>query len=331
MLLFLGPQFILEEALLGGRGDKTQMICTQPRRVAATSVAERVAEEMCDTLGNTVGYQIRMEAKKSAHTKLLFCTTGIVLRRLQDDQNLEGVTHCLVDEVHERQQQTDVLLIILRQLLCTTRRDLKVILMSATLESELFCSFFNNAPLISVPGRTFPVRDYFLEDILEATNHVIEEGSRYAKFQGSYTDQTTLSITQQDGRKRKEVVDLTSSTEPIEVSSLYETYSMSTRRSMERVSEEIINYDLIEDVLKHLLIDKNNDFGADLSTGSTLVFLPGLGEIKSMAERLEGSRHFNRYFEIIPLHSTLSSKDQRRAFLPSKLRKISKCHWCSLF
>ena len=322
------PQFLLEEALLDGYGDQTQIICTQPRRVAATSVAERVAEEMCDTLGGSVGYQIRMEAKKSAQTKLLFCTTGIVLRRLQDDPNLSGVTHVLVDEVHERQQQTDVLLIILRQLLNTTRQNnLKVILMSATLDSELFCSFFNNAPLISVPGRTFPVQNFFLEDIIEATNHVIEEGSRYAKFERSYTEQTSLYVTQRGGDKRKEVVDMVSATDPIEVSALYESYSMSTRRSMERVNEEVINFDLIEDVLKLLLVDRSchDTFGSDLTSGSILIFLPGIGEIKSMAERLEGNRHFNsRYFDIIPMHSTLSSRDQRRAFVPSKLRKISK-------
>ena len=296
--------------------------------MAAISVAERVAEEMCDALGKNVGYQIRMEAKKSAQTKLLFCTTGIVLRRLQDDPNLAGVTHVLVDEVHERQQQTDVLLIILRQLLTTTRPDLKVILMSATLDSELFCSFFNGAPLISVPGRTFPVENYFLEDLIEATNHVIEEGSKYAKFVSTCSEQTSLLVTQRGGDKRKEIVDLTSSTDPIEVSCMYESYSMSTRRSMQRVDEEVINFDLVEDILKLLLVGdvSSRPFGVDLSTGSILVFLPGLGEIKSMVDRLDGSRHLNsNHFEIIPLHSTLSSRDQRRAFIPSKLRKISEC------
>lgn len=98
-LKYVGPQFILEDALLSGHGDHTQIICTQPRRVAATSVAERVADEMCDTLGKKVGYQIRMEAKRSSQTKLLFCTTGIILRRLQDDPYLSNISHILVDEV----------------------------------------------------------------------------------------------------------------------------------------------------------------------------------------------------------------------------------------
>ncbi|CAJ1934420.1 unnamed protein product [Cylindrotheca closterium] len=346
------PQYLLEEALLQGKGDKVNILCTQPRRVAATSVAERVADEICIPLGKTVGYQIRMENKRSAETKLLFCTTGVVLRRLQDDSNLQGITHVIVDEVHERQQQTDLLLIILRQLLRTTRPDLKVILMSATLDSKLFCSFFENAPLISVPGRTFPVANYFLEDLMDATDHVIEEGSRYAKREDRYEEKTSLWVTNRGGDKRREVVDLVSQVAVDEVT-IYPGYKMSTRRSMQRVDEQVINYDLIEDVLLLLLVNRDQctleaPEGSDLSRGSILVFLPGLGEIKAMTERLEGNRHLGKKqrFEIIPMHSTLSSRDQRRAFVPSKQgsRKIILatniaetsvtipdvvCAWCS--
>jgi hypothetical protein len=328
------PQYLLEQALLEGRGDSIQILVTQPRRVAATSVAERVSEEMCEPrLGRWIGYQIRMEAKRSAATKLMFCTTGIILRRLQEDRNLEGVTHVIVDEVHERQQQTDVLLIALRELLQSTRPDLKVILMSATLDSKLFCSFFGNAPLVSVPGRTFPVSNYHLEDLMDATDHMIEEGSRYAR-RGYNTpvDNATLWVTNKGGDKRREVVDLVSQTDVQDVSDMYPGYKMATRRSMDRVNEEVINYDLLEDALNLILCrpDQNSTLlppeGADLSTGSVLVFLPGMGEIRSVTERLEGNRNFrdkNR-FQILPIHSTLSSQDQRRAFLPAKVgcRKI---------
>jgi ATP-dependent RNA helicase DHX29 len=124
-------QFLLEQALGGGVGDRISILCTQPRRVSAISVAERVSDEFCDaSVGETVGYHIRLESKRSARTKLLFCTTGVVLRRLQDDPLLEGVTHVLVDEVHERQWQIDFLLIALRQLMYTTRKDLKIVLVS---------------------------------------------------------------------------------------------------------------------------------------------------------------------------------------------------------
>lgn len=99
------PQFLLEDAFSRGYGDQVSVITTQPRRVAATSVAERVSEEMAEPLGQTVGYQIRMDMKRSAKTRLLFCTTGVILRRLQDDPQLTGITHICVDEVHERQYQ----------------------------------------------------------------------------------------------------------------------------------------------------------------------------------------------------------------------------------
>lgn len=122
------PQFILEQALVDGKGSQTSILCTQPRRVAAMSVAERVADEMCDELGKLVGYQIRLEARRSAATRLLFCTTGIILRRLVEDPELRGISHVVVDEVHERQWQIDVLLVALRSLLNGARPDLKVIL-----------------------------------------------------------------------------------------------------------------------------------------------------------------------------------------------------------
>lgn len=120
----------MEDALLSGLGPSTNILCTQPRRISALSVAERVADEIDEPIGQLIGYQIRMEAKKSRNTKLMFCTTGIILRRLQDDPELDGVSHVIVDEVHERQWEIDFLLISLRRLLTTTRADLKVILVS---------------------------------------------------------------------------------------------------------------------------------------------------------------------------------------------------------
>ena len=124
------PQYLLEDALLNGSADKVSIVCTQPRRISAMSVAERVAHEMCDKIGGLVGYQIRMESKRSKSTKLMFCTTGVLLRRIQDDPNLNGVTHVVVDEVHERQWQIDFLLVALRRLIHSTRPNLKVVLVS---------------------------------------------------------------------------------------------------------------------------------------------------------------------------------------------------------
>lgn len=121
--------FILEDAYALGYGDQVSILCTQPRRVAAISVAERVAEELGEAnVGGLVGYSIRLESRKSQSTRLLFCTTGIILRRLVEDPNLEGISHLVLDEVHERQWQIDVLFTCVKLLLRTTRPDLKVVL-----------------------------------------------------------------------------------------------------------------------------------------------------------------------------------------------------------
>lgn len=96
------PQFILEDAFKAGEGGRLNIICTQPRRISAIGVAERVAQERCSQVGGLVGYQIRLESKKSKDTRLLFCTTGLLLRRLMDDSELAGVSHVVVDEVDER-------------------------------------------------------------------------------------------------------------------------------------------------------------------------------------------------------------------------------------
>eukprot|EP00804_Cyclotella_cryptica_P016288 CCRYP_005742-RB/>CCRYP_005742-RB protein AED:0.40 eAED:0.40 QI:0/0/0/1/0/0/2/0/234 len=217
----------------------------------------------------------RMEAKKSSQTKLLFCTTEVVSRHLQDDSNLAGVIHIIVDEVHECQQQTDVLPLILQTLLIATRPDLKIILMSVTLDTKLFCSYFYGTPLISVPGKMFPIKDYFLEDLIEAMRYVIEEGSVYAHLESRCTDQILLWVTTRGGDKCREV-----------------QANTSTQRSMEMVDKEVINFDLIEDVLTLLLVvDQSgctlNANDIDLSNGNILIFLRGIGKIKAMTECLK--------------------------------------------
>ncbi|XP_056687061.1 DExH-box ATP-dependent RNA helicase DExH1 isoform X2 [Spinacia oleracea] len=176
------PQFILEEEISLLRGADCSIICTQPRRISAISVAARISSERGENLGETVGYQIRLETKRSARTRLLFCTTGVLLRRLVQDPNLTGVSHLLVDEIHERGMYEDFLLIILKDLL-PRRPDLRLILMSATINAELFSQYFGNAPSIHIPGLTFPVAEFFLEDVLEKTRYSIKQESD--SFQGS--------------------------------------------------------------------------------------------------------------------------------------------------
>jgi ATP-dependent RNA helicase DHX57 len=173
------PQFLLDEAAASGQ--RCSIVCTQPRRISAIGVAERVAAERCERIGGVVGFSIRLESATSATTRLLFCTTGILLRRLEDDPQLATVSHVIVDEVHERSMESDFLLMVLRGLL-TRRRDLKLVLMSATINASLFADYFGaGTPTISIPGRTFPVTALYLEDALELTGHRVRPGADWAR------------------------------------------------------------------------------------------------------------------------------------------------------
>eukprot|EP00943_MAST-04B_sp_MAST-4B-sp1_P006597 g6597.t1 len=159
------PQFILDSI---GEGSPCNILVSQPRRISAMGLAERVAAERGEKVGETVGYSVRLESRTSSRTELLYCTTGVLLRKLNSNPLLDGVTHVVVDEVHERSHFSDFLLVILREIL-KKRKDLRVILMSATLERSLFQQYFNNCPCIEIEGRTFPVEHYFLEDVFIKT------------------------------------------------------------------------------------------------------------------------------------------------------------------
>ncbi|KAL9253383.1 DExH-box ATP-dependent RNA helicase DExH1-like protein [Drosera capensis] len=189
------PQFILEEEISSLCGADCNIICTQPRRIAAISVAARISAERGERLGDTVGYQIRLEAKRSAETRLLFCTTGVLLRQLVQDPDLTGVSHILVDEIHERGMNEDFLLIILKDLL-SRRQDLRVILMSATINADLFSQYFGNAPVIHIKGFTYPVVEFFLEDVLEKTSYRITPQSNTSA--GDFTRRRKLAESRKD-------------------------------------------------------------------------------------------------------------------------------------
>ncbi|XP_005089719.1 3'-5' RNA helicase YTHDC2 [Aplysia californica] len=167
------PQLILDDCHEKKR--PCRILCTQPRRIAAVTIAERVAAERGEKIGGTVGYQIRLESKVSSKTVLTFCTAGVVLRNLVGtESNLGTVTHVVVDEVHERDKFVDFLLLCLREVL-EKHPNLRLILMSATLNMELFSEYFDNCPIICVPGSLHDVEEYFLEDILKWTNYKSRE------------------------------------------------------------------------------------------------------------------------------------------------------------
>lgn len=152
------PQFVAYDDLPHLHGK--QIACTQPRRVAAMSVAQRVADEMDVRLGDEVGYSIRFEDKTSDKTFLKYMTDGMLLREAMNDPELSRYSCIILDEAHERTLATDILMGLIKQV-AARRPDLKVIVMSATLDAEKFQKYFNDAPLLAVPGRTHPVEIYY--------------------------------------------------------------------------------------------------------------------------------------------------------------------------
>ena len=150
------PKFCLK----AGRGRKGIIGCTQPRRIAAITVARRIAEELHQPLGQSVGYKIRFEDKTFDHTCIKLMTDGILLAETQTDRLLNAYDTIIVDEAHERSLNIDFTLGILRSLV-KKRNDLKLIITSATIDTEKFSKAFDNAPVIEVSGRTFPVETIY--------------------------------------------------------------------------------------------------------------------------------------------------------------------------
>ncbi|XP_077594067.1 3'-5' RNA helicase YTHDC2 [Stigmatopora nigra] len=164
------PQFILDDC--NQKREACRIFCTQPRRLAAITVSERVAAERGEAIGQTVGYHIRLESRVSPKTLLTFCTTGVLLRTLMaGNVNMVSVTHIIVDEVHERDGLTDFLLTKMLDVL-VEYPSLKLILSSASLDVDLFLNYFSawSCPVIYLKGRQFEVQQQFLEDILRITS-----------------------------------------------------------------------------------------------------------------------------------------------------------------
>uniref|UniRef100_A0A9J7X2E7 RNA helicase n=1 Tax=Cyprinus carpio carpio TaxID=630221 RepID=A0A9J7X2E7_CYPCA len=162
------PQYLLEDGYTEGG---MKIGCTQPRRVAAMSVAARVAQEMSVKLGNEVGYSIRFEDCTSERTILKYMTDGMLLREFLTEPDLASYSVIIIDEAHERTLHTDILFGLIKDI-ARFRPDLKVLVASATLDTERFSCFFDDAPVFRIPGRRFPVDIYYTKapeaDYLEA-------------------------------------------------------------------------------------------------------------------------------------------------------------------
>lgn len=169
-------QYILDDYVASGQGAYCNVCITQPRRISAISVAERIAVERNEEMGEAVGYSVRFETlMPRPYGSILFCTIGVLLRKLEG--GLRGVSHVIVDEIHERDVNSDFIMVVLKDMV-HTYPDLRVILMSATIDTTMFSEYFGKCPVIEIPGRSFPVTQVFLEDCIELTNFAPPPDSR---------------------------------------------------------------------------------------------------------------------------------------------------------
>ncbi len=182
------PQICLQ----AGLGIRKQIAHTQPRRVAATSVASRIASELKTELGNTVGYAVRFSDKTSLQTRVKLMTDGVLLAELQSDPMLSRYEVIIVDEAHERSLNIDFLLGFLKQLL-KKRNDLKIIVTSATIDLESFSHYFSNAPIMTVEGRTYPVEVVY-QPLLAENSESKENKNRETSPDGSIENSVIQAI-----------------------------------------------------------------------------------------------------------------------------------------
>ncbi|XP_028292887.1 putative ATP-dependent RNA helicase DHX57 [Gouania willdenowi] len=320
------PQFILDASLKGPAGQVANIVCTQPRRISAISMAQRVAQERAESLGNSVGYQIRLESVKTSATRLLYCTTGVLLRRLEGDADLKGVTHVIVDEVHERTAESDFLLLVLKDLI-VQRPEVKIILMSATLNADLFSHYFFNCPTIHIPGQTFPVDQFFLEDAIAETSYVIEGNSPYKRKHNSSRiygpgyksgPRNAMDYVFDDTESLDKTYFVKDSIpdQDLNLQELYIRYRdvrAPVIKTIAAMDLDKINMDVVERLLEWI-VEGNHKY----PPCAVLVFMPGMAEIRMLYEKLQSNTMFNNKGSsrcvVYPLHSSLSNEEQKAIF-----------------
>ncbi|MBW2132412.1 MAG: ATP-dependent RNA helicase HrpA [Deltaproteobacteria bacterium] len=198
------PKFCLE----AGRGVAGVIGCTQPRRIAAVTVAHRIAEEMKGPLGRTVGYKIRFQEHTGKDLFIKIMTDGILLAESARDRNLWAYDTLIIDEAHERSLNIDFLLGYLRNLLAR-RRNLKLIITSATIDTEKFSKAFHDAPVVDVSGRTYPVDIRYAPDSEEDTPYteIAAEAARRLVRRGNPGDVLIFMPTERDIRETCEILE----------------------------------------------------------------------------------------------------------------------------
>ena len=187
------PKIIYENCPMDNK-----MICiTQPRRIAAISLSQRVAEEMNTKIGDLVGYSVRFKEKMSNKTKIKFVTDGMLVRECILDKNLSKYKYIILDEIHERSVHSDILMMICKDLIINNKRkDLKLIIMSATLNPKRYMEYFNTSALLKVEGRKFPVKVFNIseEENKNNNNNLVKED--YYDLISKYIDRCLNCILQ---------------------------------------------------------------------------------------------------------------------------------------
>ncbi|KAI0021714.1 P-loop containing nucleoside triphosphate hydrolase protein [Xylariomycetidae sp. FL0641] len=330
------PQILFEDMIENQRGADCNIICTQPRRIAATSVAVRVAQERNEPLRQTVGYHVRFDAKTTTRPYgINYCTTGILLERLKHDPDgvLSSTSHILIDEVHERDINIDFLMIVLKAAIGARRRSgqsvPKVVLMSATLDTELFANYFalpdsngekQLCPSLSVPGRTFPVTEKHFVGIMQELTRA-DPGIRNVLERDPQTRDYVRV-------EREFVGGIPGEDEPqndagIDWKRRGRMAAVGEGNAAAKEKEEgLVPLALVAATVAHIC--------KTTTDGAILVFLPGLEEITATRRLLEENRLFGLdfrndvRFKIYPLHSSISNEDQSKVFerVPDQCRKI---------
>ena len=313
----------------------------QPRRLAAISLASRVSNELGSSqLGGTVGYAVRGDTKQSLSTQVLFITYGVLLRMLTSSSSPLRCTHLLLDEVHERSADLDLVLLSLKKQ-STSSSSFKTVLMSATVDPSMFSSYLPTLNTVSVPGRTFPVERYYLEHAIADCNYVCGPSSPYARskalpdaasegasvdaeissLRASLSNATSdTAVLNLEGRLAK-LLALKSSSSDHEESlptlgkvatthlqslSLEATSATMKLSSVHARSLRTMDLAKIPEDLIAALTSKHST----TADGDVLVFLPGVSEIRSLQSRLSSIPSLI----LVPLHSNLTPKEQLLAF-----------------
>ncbi|KAF2167022.1 hypothetical protein M409DRAFT_66126 [Zasmidium cellare ATCC 36951] len=320
------PQIILDDAIRRGDGGFCDVICTQPRRLAATSIATRVAAERHEPLGIGVGYHVRFDYKPARQGgSITYCTTGILLEQLKHDIDgiFDTVSHIIIDEVHERSLPIDFLMVLLKRAI-KKRRDAgrpvpKVILMSATLDQELFANYFAEeqsdglkaAPVLSVPGRTFPVQERYIENILaEFSPEERAQLDAMAELdKGSTTEYLASEMSFATSAQKAAAAPVIDWKREVKLEQ-----SEEDRAAAREKEEAQVPLSLAAATITHIC-RKSED-------GAILVFLPGLAEIVAVRDTLIQNTEFGMAFDdadkfkICLLHSALPPHEQKDVIEP---------------